>query len=83
MVDAVQVKKLTIKCDICDFVTEGKPEDWHNKPCPKCGVENIIDDKDMKLYRQMMGMVGMVNGLTGDVKDGYSITVSVDTAEMK
>ena len=83
MVDAVQVEKLTIKCDSCDFKTDGTPDDWHNKPCPECGAENIIDDKDMKIYRQIIGMVGMVNGLTGDVKDGHSMTVSVDIVSKK
>jgi len=37
MVDAVQVQKLTIKCDSCDFRVEGSPEDWHKKECPECG----------------------------------------------
>ena len=82
MADAVQVRKLTIKCDSCDFRVEGSPEDWHKKACPECGAQDIVDDKDMKIFRGMMGLVGLMNGLAGDVKGGHSATVSVDTADL-
>ena len=83
MVDAIRIRKMVIKCDSCDFKTEGKIEDWHNKPCPDCGAENIINDFDMELYRNMTGFINTVNTACGDLKDQTSVEVVVASAGFK
>jgi predicted RNA-binding Zn-ribbon protein involved in translation (DUF1610 family) len=83
MSKAITIGKITIKCDSCDFSTEGIVEEWHNNPCPKCGAENIVNDFDMELYHNMTGLIGAVNDVCGDVKDQTSVTVAVDSAGFK
>ena len=83
MVSAIKLTKQTIKCDTCNFRVDGKPVEWLNKPCPKCGAENIITDKDMDNYHAIMGVVGLVNGLAGDIEEGHSVTIAIDTAGLK
>jgi hypothetical protein len=82
MPDAIQIQKVTIKCGSCDFQEEGSVTEWHGKPCPQCGNLDVVTDKDLELYNNIMSFSSMVNALAGDV-DGHSVTATFDSAGFK
>jgi len=53
---AVQLSKVTILCDLCKWhkeILDTTIEDWHKMPCPDCGQGEIIDDKDLEIWKQL------------------------------
>ena len=83
--EAVKLEKLIVKCDSCDFRQEESLENvgaWHNKECPNCGAI-VIDDKDMQMLNTTIQAMKLVNTIAGNVEDGHSIRLSVDSAKLK
>ena len=83
---AVTVTDTRIHCDTCEHEFHGEPPEWHNKPCPACGAENIITDQDMAVWTGMRELMGVVNALAGDIPDDHGeggIAFSFDTAGLR
>ena len=80
--DAVQVTDTRIHCDTCHHEFHGEVPEWHNKACPACGAENIISDQDFEIWQGMRALMGIVNGIAGDIPEDHgtgSIELSFDT----
>lgn len=83
---AITVTDTWIHCDTCHYEFYGEPPEWHSKPCPACGAENIVSDQDMAAWRTMHGLMGAVNEIVGDLPDDDdegSITFTFDTAGLR
>lgn len=64
---AITVSETNIHCDTCHHEFAGVPQEWHNKSCPECSAENIVNDKDMELWSAAHEVMDFINGLLGDV----------------
>ena len=81
---AVTFQNTRIHCDTCHHEFNGDPEQWLNKPCPKCQAPNIITDGDIRTWKVMHGIADVVNGLFGDVPETEeSVTFTYSTAPTK
>lgn len=83
MPKALTLENLTIHCDACGHEFAGEIADWHNKPCPKCGAPNIVDDADVRQYEGLHGLVELVNALLGDVPAGHEASFRFNSAATK
>lgn len=81
MPDAIQIQKVTIKCDSCDFQDEGSVPEWHGKPCPKCGAPDVVTDQDLEMYNNIMALASLVNSVAGDVS-GHEVHAVIDSAAL-
>lgn len=83
---AVQVIETRIHCDTCHHEFLGEPHEWHRKPCPACGAEDIISDEDVAIWTGMREVIRVMNEVAGDIPDDHderSIEVSFDTAGLR
>jgi len=82
---AVEMQKLTIKCDSCEFnqdIPIASFKEWHHKKCPNCDAV-LVDDSDIEQFEGLVSLSGLVNKLMGDVEDGHTVTTSYDSAAIK
>ena len=82
---AIEIQKLTVKCDDCDFnqdIPIDTFKDWHYKKCPDCSAI-LVDDSDIAQFEAMVSLADIVNEVAGDLKDGHSVTFAHDSAAIK
>ncbi len=70
----------------CDSCHHEQPENdiavWHNKPCPKCGSPEIINDDD---YAHLLVMEALIStGLvTQEPTDKPGVQIRINTAGLR
>ena len=75
---SIELYKVTIVCDDCDFEVEAEPRKWLNKSCPKCGDENLITEKDILVHESMLKATELMNEALGEIpSDSFIETVDV------
>lgn len=67
MAKAIEVTETKIHCDTCHHEFHGVPQEWKNKPCPECGAENIVNDKDIELWTEAHKSMDFINSLFGEI----------------
>ena len=80
---AITVTDMRIHCDTCHHEFHGEVPAWHNKPCPKCGAPNIVDDADVRQYEGLHELAELVNALLGDVPAGHEASFRFNSAATK
>jgi predicted RNA-binding Zn-ribbon protein involved in translation (DUF1610 family) len=57
--DVIMIKSTHIKCDVCGWTQEIKPQEvlvWHNKLCPDCGIGIIVNDAEAAYFKKLLAI---------------------------
>lgn len=80
---AAELLQTTIHCDECGHEFPGNVQEWHNKPCPKCGAGVLVTDADIAVWSGLRALVDLSNALFPNATKADTVHVRINTAPLR